>query len=220
VRGFVFVIAKEIIMINIKKTIVFLSSFSLALIISFIIADTLSVETCLANKDETINFTAVEWFEKGKTSFVSGDYKNAIDYLTKAIELDPKSSRAYYYRGIAYGKLGNDQQAIKDFDKAIELNPKYSMAYNGRGIAYGNLGDYKQAIEDYNKAIELNPKYAHAYYDRGLAYDKLGNYKQAIEDYGKAIELTQNIRWPIMAGVLPMAILATTSRQLKIITRR
>ena len=41
----------------------------------------------------------------------------------RAIEINPDFAKAYYNRGVAYGKLGNHRQAISDYDRAIEINP-------------------------------------------------------------------------------------------------
>jgi tetratricopeptide (TPR) repeat protein len=135
------------------------------------------------------SLTRVEWFEKGYAYNISGDYGNAINAFTKAIELDQKYANAYVNRGFAHYKLGNYRQAIENYDNAIELNPKYGIAYYNRSVAYKELSNYRQAIEDLSKDIELEPKYANAYNNRGIAYYRLGNYRQAIENYDKAIEL-------------------------------
>jgi tetratricopeptide (TPR) repeat protein len=135
------------------------------------------------------SLTRVEWFEKGYAYNISGDYGNAINAFTKAIELDQKYANAYVNRGFAHYKLGNYRQAIENYDKAIEINPKHAMAFNNRGVAYEELGKYRQAIEDYDKAIELNPKYGIAHYNRSVVYGKLGNYRQKFEDLNKYTEL-------------------------------
>lgn len=132
---------------------------------------------------------AVEWVQRGVSLDESGNYNEAMEAFTNAIELDPKLARAYVARGVAYANLGNNQQAIKDFDRAIELDPKDEKAYNNRGVAYANLGDYQQAIRDLDRAIELDPKLAAAYHSRGTVYFMLGNTQQAIRDYDRAIEI-------------------------------
>lgn len=137
------------------------------------------------------DLSAIEWFEKGYSFVVSGNFNRAIDAFSKAIKLDQKDAGAYVNRGIAYGNVGNDKQAINDFDKAIQLDQKYAKAYYNRGVAYGKLDNYEQAIKDYDKAIELDQQYAMAYNNRGVTYRNLGNYNRAIKDYDKAIELDQ-----------------------------
>jgi len=118
-----------------------------------------------------------------------GNYRQAIEYLNKAIEIKPDHAKAYNNRGNAYKGLGNYRQAIEDFNRAIEIRPVYEDAYNNRGNAYSDLGNYRQAIEDFNKAIEIRPDYAEAYINRGITYNLLGNYRQAIEDLNRGIEL-------------------------------
>jgi len=142
-----------------------------------------------AYKKTIQDLNATEWFDKGYVEIMAGRWKEALDFFTKSIELDPQYAEAYGKRGVAYVILGNSKQAIKDYDKAIELNPQDAPTYYNRGNAHGALGNTNQAIKDYDKAIELNPQWAMAHKNRGNTYDKLGNHKQAIKDYDKAIEL-------------------------------
>ena len=121
----------------------------------------------------------------------------AIEYYTRAIELNPEYARTYYNRGIAYRKSGQYTQAIEDYTRAIELNPEYAVelnhelvvAYYSRGNAYADLGQYKQAIKDYDRAIELNPEYADAYNNRGLAYLMLNMIHAGCSDLKTACKL-------------------------------
>ncbi len=81
--------------------------------------------------------SATDWFEKGVNFYESGNYKEALDTFSKAIELNPKAAGGYRGRGVVYAGLKNYQQAINDFSKAIELGPKDDAgAYYGRGISY------------------------------------------------------------------------------------
>ena len=47
-------------------------------------------------------------------------YKKAIDYFTKAIEINPKNSQIFELRGIAWFRIFNIDQALNDTSKAIE----------------------------------------------------------------------------------------------------
>jgi len=132
---------------------------------------------------------AQKWFNRAYDEYQKGNNENAIEYYTKAIELNPDYAKAYNNRGVAYDVLKEYEKAISDYNKAIELNPEDAKAYYNIGLAYSNLKDYEKAISDYNKAIELNPEDAKAYYNIGLAYSNLKDYEKAISDYNKAIEL-------------------------------
>ena len=143
-------------------------------------------------RENTRNLTAQEWFQKGLALWKGRAYESpqqAVQFFSKAIELDPDLSLAYNNRGIAYIKLKQAWRDIEDFDRAIQLYPGLAPAYSNRGLAYHKLKQFRRAIADHERTIELDPRYALAYNNRGLAYHKLKQFRRAIEDYGRAIEL-------------------------------
>jgi lipoprotein NlpI len=50
-----------------------------------------------------------------------GQLQNAVEDLTRAIELDPQFTMAYYNRALAYTLLGNDLLAQQDAAAATGL---------------------------------------------------------------------------------------------------
>jgi len=58
---------------------------------------------------------------RGESYVEVGQNEKAIDDLTKAIASHPKPAEAYYYRAMAYEKLGKKDLASKDRAKAKEL---------------------------------------------------------------------------------------------------
>ena len=135
---------------------------------------------------------AEEYFYSGVKAQQRGQDSEAIQDLTKAIELKEDYAEAYYARGLAYDRKGEYDQAIQDLTKAIELKEDYAEVYYDRGSAYHSKGEYDQAIQDLTKAIELKEDYAEAHAFRGLAYACKGEYDQAIQDLTKAIELKED----------------------------
>jgi tetratricopeptide (TPR) repeat protein len=88
--------------------------------------------------------------------------KRAKEALDKAIELDPKSPRAYVAHGVGYYYLptnfgGGAENAIKDFQRAIALDPKSADAYLWMGIALKKQQKYAQAREALTKSLQLDP---------------------------------------------------------------
>ena len=53
-------------------------------------------------------------FNEGVTYQRAGKLKEAIAAYDKAIKADPKAAEAYNNRGLAYYKLGRNEDAIKD----------------------------------------------------------------------------------------------------------
>ena len=129
---------------------------------------------------------AEEWLKKAK-GVDTGNYRVVVDYLNKAIDLDPSLEEAYIERGEAYAMLGDHRQAVEDFNEVIEFNSKSFKGFRGRANAYSELDNHSQAIIDFTSAIELEPvNYPELYYLRGKSHEKLGNRNEAKEDFKNA----------------------------------
>jgi tetratricopeptide (TPR) repeat protein len=102
--------------------------------------------------------TAVDWFNKAAALWDGKkltDPKKAIEYLNKAIKLQPEHAYAYSNRGTAYYNLGQNQLAIKELNEAIRLKPDYVDAYDNRGVIYLLQGNKELGCRDVKKACEL-----------------------------------------------------------------
>jgi len=108
-----------------------------------------------AKKAEEYKLTANDHFAKQK-------YEPAVEYYTKAIELNDQSAVYFSNRAFAYSKLEQYGAALEDASKAIELDPKYIKAYYRRGSAYLLLARYKDALKDFKKVVTILPKNAEA----------------------------------------------------------
>src|SRR2546423_15563560 len=59
---------------------------------------------------------------QGKFYFVVGEYKQALEYLTKLLELEPNDLFSLKYRAEIYHILGNFEKSLIDLDKLLENN--------------------------------------------------------------------------------------------------
>jgi tetratricopeptide (TPR) repeat protein len=118
-----------------------------------------------------------------------GEFENAIPNFTKAIQLSPTNSLAYYARGDAYFRQKEYASAVKDFSEAIKLHPGNSRALEDRGMCYANKGDYDKAVADFTRLIDRQYHVGMNYYRRGFAYDREKRWENAIDDYKEAARL-------------------------------
>lgn len=93
--------------------------------------------------------------------------KRAKEALDKAIEMDPKSPRAFVAHGVGYYYLpvnmgGGPENAIRDFRQAIALDPKSADAYLWIGIALKKEHQNAKAREALEKSLQLDPDRAWA----------------------------------------------------------
>lgn len=128
---------------------------------------------------------------RGIDCYEKGEYEQAIDNLTNAIDIKIDSSEhleSYRYRGLSHHDLNNYDQAIADFTKAIEIDPKDAEAYSRRGFSYLDKLNFDSAIADFNEAIKINSQYAEAYLFRGMSHYAQNNHGEAIADFTEALE--------------------------------
>ena len=139
-----------------------------------------------------INNYAGAFYNIGTAKYELKIYDEAIEYLNKAIELNPYHSGAYNNLALVYYAIKEYDKSLNYFNYSLSLNNKDPKTYNSRGTCKEKLEDYKGALEDYNKAIELNPNYSEFYNNRGNIQKILNNIENSIEDFDKAIELNPN----------------------------
>jgi len=118
------------------------------------------------------------------------DWKDTMTLIDKAIAATGDNfGKAYFWRGMAYGKASDAQKAINDFSKAIEKNPMLYQAYKFRGNIYGVKKNYEQSVADLTKFLEHYPTEVPELYNRGLSYANLERNQEAVADFTRAIEL-------------------------------
>ncbi len=73
-------------------------------------------------KGLTVQYRQVH-YERGVLYSSMGQYEQAINSFTKAIDLDPDCTIAYYDRAVAHQHVSEYQAAIDDFQQYLALVP-------------------------------------------------------------------------------------------------
>ena len=102
-------------------------------------------------------------------------FRTAIDYLRKAVELDPRLIEAVNNLGAVYALLDLEEKAVDIYQKAIEENPENVDLYFNLGFVCFRSGDMKKAREYWDKTLEIDPEHVDA--KRGLVLLKKGGKK-------------------------------------------
>ncbi|HCA59494.1 MAG TPA: hypothetical protein DEP46_16110 [Blastocatellia bacterium] len=136
--------------------------------------------------------SALAYQVKGSARQQRGENSIALDFFTKAVELDPKNPKILNSLGTALRVLGKLEEALNAHNKSIEMNSTVSMFYVNRSYVLEKLGKSDDAFKDLNKAISLNQNDATAYYTRGAMRMRVSLYSEALTDLDKAIQLNSN----------------------------
>ena len=72
---------------------------------------------------------------KGGAAFKAGNFEEAVDHFTAAIDLTPEDQTLYSNRSASYLKLTILEEALADAQKCIELKPDWVKGYQRKGHA-------------------------------------------------------------------------------------
>ena len=117
----------------------------------------------------------------------TGNHRQAVELIEKAIEIYPANAAFYSNLGNALQALGRFGEAVERYNRAIAIQSDFADACNNRGNALHALGRFEEAVESYNRAIGLRPDYVEAFYNRGLALKDLKRTGDALESFDQAI---------------------------------
>jgi len=98
---------------------------------------------------------AEDYFRKGYLAAMSREWDQAIEWYSKAVEINPGNAEVYFQRAITYEMTGKPLQAIDDYEKAIRLKPTSYLAMEYLAKLYEGEGHYDKAVDLYTKALPL-----------------------------------------------------------------
>lgn len=135
-----------------------------------------------------------EYIDKGIEEIHQGKFEDAIENITKSIELKNDWEISYFYRAVANQALEKWDGAMLDYTKALQINDKMTDAYYNKAkitLSRKDIAnpDIKKAISDLEKALELDDKFVDALFAMAAAYKKLGDYHKSLEYLEKLLEI-------------------------------
>ncbi|MBF0385900.1 MAG: tetratricopeptide repeat protein, partial [Candidatus Omnitrophica bacterium] len=110
-------------------------------------------------------------FEAGVIAYKNGEFKKAITFFEKTLELYPNLAQSYNYLGLAYKETGLPiEDVAKYYEKAISIDPSLADSYDNLARIYYTLTRYDDAEKAALKAAEINPRLYTARLTLGWTY--------------------------------------------------
>ena len=132
------------------------------------------------------------FFKVGEDFMLAGNYQDAVEQFTRAIDLQPDYDKAYLARADAFEKLGMIREAAEDYDRAATFLDKDQEVFYQAGRLYFELAEYEKAIERLDKSISLKRNYVEPYQVKANVLMAQELYEEALEVAHNAVTLKEN----------------------------
>lgn len=134
-----------------------------------------------------------ELLDKGIELIHQGKFDEAIESISKSIEIKKDWEISYFYRAVAQQANENMNEAILDYTKALKIKPNMCDAYYNRAkimLEMKNCDvDIDKIIDDLKMALVFDENFIDALFALAAAYKKKAEYKLALETIEKLLKI-------------------------------
>ena len=123
---------------------------------------------------------------RGTLHLYLGEPAEAIDFLTRAIRLDPAQPQHRHFLGASYFLAGQYEMAAAVFKERIAMTPNTDLTRAYLASTLGHLGRLDEAREIWRELMEINPKYSYVEHVGRLPFKNPADAERIVEGLRKA----------------------------------
>lgn len=128
------------------------------------------------------------------------NFDEALKTADKALKIDSKNARVFYYQGMINSLKNNDDAALENYNLAVKYGAnQIPAAYFYRGNIYYKRKNFDKAISDYTRSLKIYESEdnnivlfdyccGEVYHNLGLAYVNIGQLGKALITLDRASE--------------------------------
>jgi tetratricopeptide (TPR) repeat protein len=118
-------------------------------------------------------------------------FREAIDYYGRALDIDPNNPDVRTDRGTSYWNIGQTDAAIGEFQKSLDVNPGHAHTLYNLGLVYLNgKSNQDEARKAWERLLVANPNYP----ERAKVEQQLAALTSAGSSSGSIKEPTSDIQ--------------------------
>ena len=145
------------------------------------------------------------WHLLGVVQHQQGDTATAIEYIRRALELEPQWPAFYSNLATIYTTQGHWHDAEAVLRRGLALSPDNTAALKTFGQVLSELNRCEEAIHVFQCVLALNPRDADALGGLAFAYGEIGLVEQSLAAYAQASRLSTDPIYRVLAATqLPL----------------
>jgi tetratricopeptide (TPR) repeat protein len=137
------------------------------------------------------------YWEIAQNELYRGNREKSIEYLNESINLEPGYNFSYWYLGLVYRVLGENESAWENMkiakDKGFDWNNSLNDLIKVISVNQALL-NHQDLIPLYDAALKLDPRNAKLAGGMSLSYANIGEYQKASEMAKFAVQLDPSLK--------------------------
>jgi tetratricopeptide (TPR) repeat protein len=120
-------------------------------------------------------------------------YSEALPYLEKAVEIQPKVTRSRFTLGACLLGFKQYDRAEVELKQVVQEAPKYPLAHFNLGLIYEETGRLEEAREAYTEEVANYPGEFKARFNLGKLLFKLGDRPGSLAQMREVVKITPKL---------------------------
>lgn len=134
------------------------------------------------------NPQAARAYDEAREQFQKQNALQEIASLKRAVEIDPKFTRAWLWLGEIYKFTGQADSALEAYHKAIAIAPQEPVSYKALGLTLMGMRRFEEAIPVWQSLIKIVPDDSDGPANLATCLSRLKRYEEAVSALESAVK--------------------------------
>jgi tetratricopeptide (TPR) repeat protein/transglutaminase-like putative cysteine protease len=135
------------------------------------------------------NQEAAQAYDQARDEFQKKNTLRQIAALRRAVEIDPKFTRAWLWLGEVYKFTQQPDLALQAYQRAVEIAPQEQVAYKALGFTLMGMRKFEEAIPVWQNFSKVAPDDSDGPANLAICLSRLRRYQEATTAWESAVKI-------------------------------
>ncbi|MEI7685985.1 MAG: tetratricopeptide repeat protein [Planctomycetota bacterium] len=116
--------------------------------------------------------------KQATAAWAKNESARAFELVSRAIDVDPKNSRALRIRAAFHEAKGAFPDGIRDWTSVLKLDSTETEAYHARGCLHFKAGQVAESLADFDVYLQKRPERRKEHWQRGISCYYAGRFDE------------------------------------------